>query len=43
MVSTTEQMPRLLDVALRTAVERRDVAVLVIPGELFLKPCPKRR
>ncbi|WP_119032047.1 ubiquinone-dependent pyruvate dehydrogenase [Gordonia rubripertincta] len=43
MVSTPDQMPRLLDVALRTAVERRDVAVLVIPGELFLKPCPKRR
>ncbi|WLP90608.1 ubiquinone-dependent pyruvate dehydrogenase [Gordonia sp. NB41Y] len=43
MVSTPEQMPRLLDVALRTAVEKRDVAVLVVPGEIFLKPSPKRR
>ncbi|WP_238419750.1 ubiquinone-dependent pyruvate dehydrogenase [Gordonia sp. 'Campus'] len=43
MVSTPDQMPRLLDIALRTAVERRDVAVLVIPGETFLAPCPPRR
>ncbi|MCR5976799.1 ubiquinone-dependent pyruvate dehydrogenase [Gordonia jinghuaiqii] len=43
MVSTPEQMPRLLDIAIRTAVERQDVAVLVIPGELFLTPCPTRR
>ncbi|MGW0038645.1 ubiquinone-dependent pyruvate dehydrogenase [Gordonia sp. NPDC003376] len=43
MVSTPDQMPRLLDVALRTAVEKRDVAVLVVPGEIFLKLSPKRR
>ncbi len=43
MVGTPDQMPRLLDIALRTAVEKQDVAVLVIPGETFLAPCPKRR
>ncbi|MDL9937230.1 ubiquinone-dependent pyruvate dehydrogenase [Gordonia sp. ABSL1-1] len=42
-VSTIDQLPRLLDVALRTAVELADVAVLVIPGEIFLKECPDRR
>lgn len=37
MVSTPAQLPRLLDIAIRTAVERRGVAVLVIPGEIFLE------
>ncbi|MFF5790969.1 ubiquinone-dependent pyruvate dehydrogenase [Paeniglutamicibacter sp. NPDC012692] len=36
MVSTPEQMPRLLEIAMRTAVERRGVAVLVMPGEVAL-------
>lgn len=35
-VSTPEQLPRVLEIAMRTAVERRGVAVLVIPGEVFL-------
>ncbi|ALG83463.1 ubiquinone-dependent pyruvate dehydrogenase [Gordonia phthalatica] len=35
-VNTVEQLPHLIDIAIRTAVEQRDVAVLVIPGELFL-------
>lgn len=43
MVSTPEQMPRLLDIAMRTAVEERGVAVLVIPGETFLEKCATRR
>ncbi|MYR05385.1 ubiquinone-dependent pyruvate dehydrogenase [Gordonia sp. SID5947] len=43
MVSTPEQLPRLLDVALRTAVETSDVAVLVIPGEIFLSKGANRR
>ncbi|MGV9859933.1 ubiquinone-dependent pyruvate dehydrogenase [Gordonia sp. NPDC003425] len=43
MVSTPEQLPRLLDVAIRTAVERRGVAVLVIPGEIFLAKETDRR
>lgn len=40
MVSTPEQMPRLLEIAMRTAVERRGVAVLVIPGEIALAEAP---
>lgn len=35
-VATPEQMPRLLEVAIRAAVERRGVAVLVIPGDVSL-------
>lgn len=33
-VATAEQMPRLLEIAMRTAIERRGVAVLVIPGDV---------
>ncbi|MGW7006783.1 ubiquinone-dependent pyruvate dehydrogenase [Streptomyces sp. NPDC054933] len=36
MVSVAEQLPRLLEIAMRTALECGGVAVLVIPGELFL-------
>ncbi|HEY6759043.1 MAG TPA: ubiquinone-dependent pyruvate dehydrogenase [Baekduia sp.] len=36
MVSIPEQLPRLLEIAMRAAVERQGVAVLVIPGEVFL-------
>ncbi|MFW0785002.1 ubiquinone-dependent pyruvate dehydrogenase [Gordonia sp. CPCC 206044] len=43
MVSTPEQLPRLLDIAIRTAVETSDVAVLVIPGETFLAKATGRR
>lgn len=43
MVSTPAQLPRLLDIAIRTAVERRGVAVLVIPGENFLEKEHQRR
>jgi pyruvate dehydrogenase (quinone) len=35
MVSAAEQFPRILRVAMRTAVERRGVAVVVVPGEVF--------
>ncbi|MFM9089985.1 MAG: ubiquinone-dependent pyruvate dehydrogenase, partial [Cyanobium sp.] len=43
LVSMAEQLPRLLEIAMRTAVERRGVAVLVIPGEIFLKQSGPRR
>ncbi|MCU1476310.1 MAG: thiamine pyrophosphate-dependent enzyme putative carboligase or decarboxylase [Subtercola sp.] len=43
LVSTPEQLPRLLEIALRAAVEQRGVAVLVIPGEIFLKQSNGRR
>ncbi|WBU38327.1 ubiquinone-dependent pyruvate dehydrogenase [Homoserinibacter sp. YIM 151385] len=36
LVSTPAQMPRVLEIAMREAVERRGVAVIVIPGDLAL-------
>jgi pyruvate dehydrogenase (quinone) len=36
LVSVPGQLPRLLEIAMRTALERRGVAVIVIPGEVFL-------
>ncbi len=46
LVSSADQMPRLLDSAIRAAVGQRGVAVLVIPGDVALrkaegKPSPK--
>jgi pyruvate dehydrogenase (quinone) len=38
LVSVAEQLPRLLQIAMRTALERRGVAVLVIPPEIFKHP-----
>ncbi|WP_424936404.1 MULTISPECIES: ubiquinone-dependent pyruvate dehydrogenase [Bacteria] len=35
-VADPGQMPRLLEIAMRTAIERRGVAVLVIPGDVAL-------
>ena len=37
LVSTPEMTPRILDMAMRAAVEERGVAVVVIPGEVFLQ------
>lgn len=36
LVSTPEMLPRILEMAMRTAVEENGVAVVVIPGEVFL-------
>jgi pyruvate dehydrogenase (quinone) len=36
MVGIPAQMPRLLEIAMRTAITQSCVAVLVIPGEIFL-------
>lgn len=36
LVSSPTQMPRLLEIAMREAIERRGVAVLVIPGDVAL-------
>jgi len=41
MVSVPEQFPRILRVAMRTALERRGVAVVVIPGEVFKARSPE--
>ncbi len=35
LVSTPGQLPRLLEIAMRAALQRRGVAVLVIPGEVL--------
>lgn len=35
-VSTPEQMPRVLRIAMQTAIEKRGVAVVVIPGDVAL-------
>ncbi len=37
-VADPTQMPRLLEIAMREAVEKRGVAVLVIPGDVLLAP-----
>jgi pyruvate dehydrogenase (quinone) len=37
LVSTPEMTPRILEMAMRAAVEERGVAVIVIPGEVFLQ------
>ncbi|MBP6683979.1 MAG: ubiquinone-dependent pyruvate dehydrogenase [Leucobacter sp.] len=43
LVSSAEQLPHVLEIAMRAAVERRGVAVVVIPGEVFLKSATGRR
>ncbi|WP_445168225.1 ubiquinone-dependent pyruvate dehydrogenase [Mycolicibacterium sp. Dal123E01] len=42
LVSTPEMAPRLIEIAMRTAIEQNGVAVLVIPGEVFLAKLPDR-
>lgn len=42
LVSDPEQLPNVLETAIRTAVGRRGVAVVVIPGTVALKEAPKR-
>jgi pyruvate dehydrogenase (quinone) len=36
LVSTAEMAPRIFEIAMRAAVEERGVAVVVIPGDVFL-------
>ena len=36
-ISQPEQMPRILDIAMQTAVTRRGVAVIVLPGNIAWK------
>jgi pyruvate dehydrogenase (quinone) len=40
LVSVPAQFPRVLEIAMRTALERRGVAVVVVPGEVFLADSP---
>src|SRR5882724_3522009 len=37
LVSQPEQMPRVLEIAMQTALSRRDVAVIAIPGDVALR------
>jgi pyruvate dehydrogenase (quinone) len=37
LVSTPEMLPRILEMAMRAAVEENGVAVVVVPGEIFLQ------
>jgi pyruvate dehydrogenase (quinone) len=39
MVSQEDQMPRVLGIAMRTAIARRGVAVVVIPGDVLQREC----
>ena len=43
MVSDPDQMPFVLENAIRAAVGKRGVAVVVIPGDVALKPAPTRQ
>jgi pyruvate dehydrogenase (quinone) len=40
LVSHPEQMPRVLEIAVQTAVARRGVAVVVLPGDIALQQAP---
>lgn len=43
MISDPSQMPWVLEIAMRTAVEKRGVAVVVVPGDVFFADAPSRR
>ena len=36
LISVPEQLPRVLEITMRHAIEREGVAVVVVPGEIFL-------
>lgn len=40
LISQPEQMPRVLAIAMRTAITQRGVAVVVLPGDVALRECP---
>jgi pyruvate dehydrogenase (quinone) len=40
LISQVEQMPRVLAIAMRTAISMRGVAVVVLPGDVSLRACP---
>src|SRR6202795_1995303 len=39
LVSQPEQMPRVLGIAMRTAIARQGVAVVIMPGDIALRHC----
>ena len=40
MAGVPDQLPRLLEMAMRAALQRRGVAVVVVPGEVFIADAP---
>jgi pyruvate dehydrogenase (quinone) len=40
LISQPEQMPRILGIAMRTALTRGGVAVVILPGDIALRECP---
>ncbi|MDR3402541.1 MAG: ubiquinone-dependent pyruvate dehydrogenase [Chthoniobacter sp.] len=40
LVSQPEQMPRVLEIAVQTALARRGVAVVILPGDVALRAAP---
>ena len=43
LVSQPEQMPRVLEIAMQTALSQRGVAVVVIPGDIALRDAVEQR
>jgi len=43
LVGDPSQLPWVLEIAMRAAVERRGVAVVVVPGDVFFREAPERR
>ncbi|MFO1156963.1 MAG: ubiquinone-dependent pyruvate dehydrogenase [Rhodospirillales bacterium] len=41
LISNPEQLPRVLETAMRTAVAKRGVTVIVLPGNVALQPAPQ--
>src|ERR1700728_4479323 len=39
LISQADQMPRVLGIAMRTAITTRGVAVVIIPGDVALREC----
>jgi pyruvate dehydrogenase (quinone) len=39
LISQADQMPRVLGIAMRTAIAKRGVAVVVIPGDVLAREC----
>lgn len=43
LVGDPSQLPWVLEIAMRAAVEKRGVAVVVVPGDVFFQDAPDRR
>jgi pyruvate dehydrogenase (quinone) len=43
LVSQPEQMPRVLEIAIQTAISKRGVAVIVIPGDVALRDAVEQK